>query len=67
MSQPAHWIVRMHCKCSKFCVLFRKWAEKEGLPICWIPGAGHNSNTDRPEEINGLIRKFAEGLEEGER
>ena len=45
----------------------RKWAEKEGLPICWIPGAGHNSNTDRPEEINGLIRKFAEGLEEGER
>ena len=45
----------------------RKWAEKEGLPICWIPGAGHNSNTDRPEEINSLIRKFAEGLEEGER
>ena len=30
----------------------RRWAKKEALPLYWIKNAGHNSNTDRPEEVN---------------
>ena len=41
----------------------KRWAEKEGLPIYWIAGAGHNSNTDKPEEINALIESFADSLQ----
>ena len=36
----------------------RRWARKENLPICWIRDAGHNANTDKPEEVNRLIREF---------
>ena len=42
----------------------RRWAKKEGLQIFWIRDAGHNSNTDKPEEVNRIIREFAEGLGE---
>ncbi len=31
---------------------------REGLPIKWIKNAGHNSNTDQPDEVNRLIEKF---------
>ena len=34
------------------------WANQSGLPIRWIPGAGHNSNTDKPELVNSVIREF---------
>ena len=44
----------------------RRWAKKEGLQIFWIRDAGHNSNTDKPEEVNRIIREFAQGLEEEE-
>ena len=37
----------------------RAWAKRMGLPLAWIEGAGHNSNTDRPEEVNALIAAFA--------
>ena len=40
----------------------RRWAQKEGLPVCWIRDAGHNSNTDRPEEVNQTIREFIQTL-----
>lgn len=36
----------------------RAWAEREGLPLEWIEGAGHNSNSDEPERVNGLIERF---------
>ncbi len=36
----------------------KRWQKESGLPLHWIRGAGHNSNTDRPEEINGLIADF---------
>ncbi|MCR5589949.1 MAG: alpha/beta hydrolase [Lachnospiraceae bacterium] len=36
----------------------RAWHKHSGIPIEWIEGAGHNSNTDEPEKINGLIEKF---------
>ena len=42
----------------------RRWAEKESLPVFWIRGAGHNSNTDRPEEVNHIIRGFVRKLKE---
>ena len=42
----------------------RRWAEKEGLPIRWIEGAGHNSNTDRPDEVNAVIRDFVRSIGE---
>lgn len=41
------------------CIRYNKaWHKKTGIPIEWIRGAGHNSNTDRPEEVNRLIREF---------
>ena len=36
----------------------KKWHQREGLPIKWIKNAGHNSNTDQPDEVNRLIEKF---------
>lgn len=36
----------------------KAWANQESLPIQWISGAGHNSNTDKPELVNSIIRKF---------
>ena len=40
----------------------RRWAQKEGLSLYWIRDAGHNSNTDRPEEVNQTIREFIQTL-----
>lgn len=34
------------------------WSNQSGLPIKWIPGAGHNSNADKPELVNSVIREF---------
>ena len=28
------------------------------IPLTWIEGAGHNSNTDKPEQVNRLIEEF---------
>lgn len=36
----------------------RRWAEEEKLPIHWIEGAGHNSNTDKPLQVNALLEEF---------
>ena len=41
------------------------WAENTNIPIVWIQNAGHNSNTDKPEVVNGLIEKFLERLNAG--
>ena len=40
----------------------RAWHRKAGVPVEWIKDAGHNSNTDKPEEINGIIERFAEKI-----
>ena len=48
------------------CIRYNKaWHKETGIPIEWIKGAGHNSNTDKPEQINGLIESFAEKLDLG--
>ena len=36
----------------------RAWHKKSNLPIHWIEGAGHNANTDCPEEVNKIIENF---------
>lgn len=33
----------------------RRWSAGEGLELAWVAGAGHNSNTDRPDEVNRII------------
>ncbi|MDO4487502.1 MAG: alpha/beta hydrolase [Eubacteriales bacterium] len=40
----------------------KAWHKETSLPLEWIPGAGHNSNTDKPEIINGLIERFVMAL-----
>lgn len=37
----------------------RRWAEGEGLPLKWIPSAGHNSNVDCPDIVNKAIADFS--------
>lgn len=36
----------------------RRWAKIDGHPLVWLKGAGHNSNTDVPDEVNRLIGSF---------
>ena len=36
----------------------RAWHQKTKIPLKWIEGAGHNSNTDKPEMINSLLEEF---------
>lgn len=40
----------------------REWEKRTGIPVHWIEGAGHNSNTDRPDQVNALIEQFIEGI-----
>lgn len=36
----------------------KAWSEREGVPVAWVPGAGHNSNTDNPAFVNEAIEAF---------
>lgn len=40
----------------------RAWHKNTGIPIEWIKGAGHNSNTDKPEVVNQLIETLIKRL-----
>lgn len=40
----------------------REWVKATGLPMHWLPGAGHNSNTDVPDQVNAIIEEFVQGL-----
>ena len=40
----------------------RAWSRKTGLPLTWVPGAGHNSNCDAPEFVNQAIAAFVRPL-----
>ena len=45
------------------CIRYNKaWHRETGIPIEWIEGAGHNSNTDEPDKVNRLIERFVERL-----
>ena len=46
------------------CIRYNKaWHRNTGIPIEWIRGAGHNSNTDEPELVNRLIQRFLEQVQ----
>ncbi len=41
------------------CIRYNKaWHKNTGIPLVWIEGAGHNSNTDAPDKVNDLIQEF---------
>lgn len=40
----------------------RIWAQRTGIPLYWIEGAGHNSNIDAPDEVNAIIEQFARSV-----
>lgn len=41
------------------CIRYNKaWHKNTGIPLAWIKDAGHNSNTDKPEEVNQLIESL---------
>lgn len=42
----------------------RKWTQTEGIRLYWIKNAGHNSNTDAPQEVNEIIQKFVYDIEQ---
>ena len=45
------------------CIRYNKaWHKNTGIPIHWIDGAGHNSNTDHPEIVHALIEEFINSL-----
>ena len=41
----------------------KRWTEQEGHRMVWLPGAGHNANTDLPETVNLHIGRFVEELQ----
>ena len=45
------------------CIRYNKaWHRNTKIPLMWIEGAGHNSNTDKPEQLNRLIDEFAANI-----
>ena len=40
----------------------RAWTKQDGVPLVWVPGAGHNSNTDEAELVNREIDQFVSSL-----
>lgn len=40
----------------------KAWSKNEQLTLHWIEKAGHNSNSDRPDEINSIIVDFLNKL-----
>ena len=36
----------------------RRWSEETGIPLVWLQSAGHNSNTDVPDQVNSIIQGF---------
>ena len=41
----------------------RAWHEDTKIPLVVIKDAGHNANTDKPEEINNLIERFVQQVD----
>ena len=40
----------------------RKWSKGDGLPLIWVPKAGHNANVDNPSYVNEQIEHFVTHL-----
>lgn len=59
---PALLICGEHDKAGSVQRYNRKWTENTGIPLVWIPDAGHNSNTDNPDFVNREIEKFLSAI-----
>lgn len=47
------------------CIRYNKaWHKETGLPLEWIEGAGHNSNTDAPDTVNALMEELLQQVKE---
>ena len=45
------------------CIRYNKaWHKNSGIPLAWIPLAGHNANTDAPALVNAYIEDFLRRL-----
>lgn len=42
----------------------RQWTKQTHIPLVWVKGAGHNSNTDDIEFVNAQIGRFVQGIVE---
>jgi len=42
----------------------KRWSANSGIKTYFIDGAGHNSNTDKADEINQIIEKLAEDVKQ---
>lgn len=40
----------------------RAWHKATSIPLHWVRGAGHNANTDQPEQVNALLESFLSSL-----
>ena len=46
------------------CIRYNKaWHKNTNISVEWIKDAGHNSNTDQPEVVNGLIEKIVSQIQ----
>lgn len=43
--------------------LNKKRSKVEGIPLVWVPRAGHNSNVDDPEFVNNQIEQFLHSID----
>ncbi len=55
---PVLLIVGEHDNTGKVITYNKEWSKDLGVPITWIKDAAHNSNDDRPEQVNELIDLF---------
>ena len=40
----------------------RRWTQQDGHRLIWLKNAGHNSNTDVPDEVNKIIDDFVSNI-----
>ena len=55
---PALLLCGQHDKAGSTLRYNKEWTRKTGLPLLWVPNAGHNSNTDNPTFVNDAIEGF---------
>ena len=39
-----------------------KWSRETGYPLMIVKNAAHNSNDDRPEEVNRIIENYLHSI-----
>lgn len=59
---PAQLVLGEYDRIGKMQAYNRKWAERTGISLQIIAGAGHNSNDDAPDAVNAIIEEFCRRL-----